>query len=101
MDTDSRVEQWRNAKRDRDFTTADQIRKELRAEGIDPDQPQSLRKSYRSDLKGGAADKLEKWRAAKAERDYATADKIRAELRAEGIEPDASPRRAISIEEKV
>ena len=31
------LDQWREAKRAKDFTTADRIREELRAKGIEPD----------------------------------------------------------------
>lgn len=35
--TETRLEQWVQAKRDKDFSTADAIRAELRAKGVEPD----------------------------------------------------------------
>ena len=34
---EEQLDQWREAKRAKDFTTADRIREELRAKGIEPD----------------------------------------------------------------
>jgi len=83
LGADDRLERWREAKANRDFVTADAIRAELRAEGMDPDKPEhSGRGKWAND------DRLDRWREAKANRDFATADAIRTELRAEGIDPD-------------
>lgn len=82
---DEKVELWRKAKADKDYVTADALRSELRAAGIDPDAPKGGR-SYED--KWARDDRMERWREAKANRDFATADALRVELRAEGYDPD-------------
>eukprot|EP00931_Biecheleriopsis_adriatica_P051790 TRINITY_DN30069_c0_g1_i1.p1 TRINITY_DN30069_c0_g1~~TRINITY_DN30069_c0_g1_i1.p1 ORF type:complete len:388 (+),score=55.06 TRINITY_DN30069_c0_g1_i1:49-1212(+) len=124
----SKLDRWREAKAKRDYGTADRLRAELRAEGIDPDVPlwkdtrdlmkqrhaatasqhvasadqqlTGLRKegvdpegSTARDTNDKIQEKVVQWRAAKAKRQWALADKIRNELRALGVDPD--PRRAV------
>eukprot|EP00927_Polykrikos_kofoidii_P071655 TRINITY_DN6790_c0_g1_i1.p1 TRINITY_DN6790_c0_g1~~TRINITY_DN6790_c0_g1_i1.p1 ORF type:complete len:602 (-),score=111.01 TRINITY_DN6790_c0_g1_i1:251-2056(-) len=112
-DTEAQLERWVDAKRQKDFSLADEIRSALRSKGVDPDtvrpsgrtlQEQSLYASLRAGggtmlltpaaaLPGAKFDaeteaKLDRWVAAKREKDFGTADTIRSELRTLGVEPD-------------
>uniref|UniRef100_A0A7S4UV66 Uncharacterized protein n=1 Tax=Alexandrium monilatum TaxID=311494 RepID=A0A7S4UV66_9DINO len=93
--TEAKLDRWVLAKREKDFGTADALRAELRAAGLEPD---SLRPPDREvpSLSRNAAKvhdayteaQLDRWVQAKRDKDFASADAIRAELRAQGIEPD-------------
>mmetsp|Transcript_71721 Transcript_71721/g.233157 ORF Transcript_71721/g.233157 Transcript_71721/m.233157 type:complete len:1558 (-) Transcript_71721:208-4881(-) len=91
--TEEKLERWVLAKRDKDWATADTLRSEFRAMGIEPD----LVRPPDRELVGGAStavldpaveSKLDRWVLAKREKDWAKADSIRSELRTVGIEPD-------------
>ena len=101
-DTEPLLEAWIEAKRAKDFGRADQIREQLRAKGVEPD---NARPSHRAQQQAAAlaaysapvappqhdattAAKLDEWVAAKRAKDFATADRLREELRAMGVEPD-------------
>mmetsp|Transcript_129296 Transcript_129296/g.322292 ORF Transcript_129296/g.322292 Transcript_129296/m.322292 type:complete len:1016 (+) Transcript_129296:43-3090(+) len=90
VSTEARLDQWVAAKRDKDFTTADAIREELRAKGIEPDlvRPSDKDLQRTSAVDAAVEVRLDQWVQAKRDKDFATADAIRAELRANGIEPD-------------
>jgi len=80
-DTQGKWDMWRQAKANRDFKTADNLRAELRADGVDPDQPK-----WKS---ADTEDLLKRWQAAKKIKDYKIADALRTQLRNAGIDPDA------------
>jgi len=80
---EQKVSDWKAAKADRDYATADRLRAELRDAGYDPDKPH-LQPSQDPDILA----KIEQWREAKESKDFITADLIRSELRAKGVEPD-------------
>jgi len=104
------VRQWYEAKDSNNFGVADTIRAALRAKGIEPSEcqrppPAGRQKSYgavgggssRASPYGGSAagafdsateQQLDEWLVAKQSKDFSTADAIRTELRAQGIEPD-------------
>jgi len=92
--TEAQLDRWVQAKRDKDFSTADAIRNELRGMGLEPDHLRPSDKDMGSTM--GSAKKydsytetrLEQWVQAKRDKDFSTADAIRAELRAKGVEPD-------------
>jgi cysteinyl-tRNA synthetase len=84
MDTDQKVLEWKEAKANKDFVTADALRAELRAAGVDPDKPRQRRSQDSDEWK------IQEWRDAKANKDFVTADLIRSELRAKGVDPDPS-----------
>merc|ERR1712187_164358 len=90
--TDGRLDEWLAAKRSKDFATADAIRDELRATGIDPDtvRPPGWEVKANGGKTGDAwmDEQLDKWLIAKRQKDFATADAIRDELRALGVDPD-------------
>merc|ERR1712187_267892 len=90
--TDGRLDEWLAAKRSKDFATADAIRDELRATGIDPDtvRPPGWEVKANGGKTGDAwmDEQLDKWLIAKRMKDFATADAIRDELRAMGVDPD-------------
>jgi len=86
---EQKVREWKDAKANKDFSTADRIRSELRDAGFDPDK-RGGGKSREPDVDF----KIQQWQEAKASKDFITADLIRSELRAKGIEPDSSTRGA-------
>merc|ERR1711972_1024301 len=86
------LDEWLAAKRSKDFATADAIRDELRATGIDPDTVRPP--GWEVKANGGKTgdpwmeEQLDKWLIAKRQGDFATADAMRYELRAMGVDPD-------------
>merc|ERR1719401_2551902 len=90
--TEQQLDKWLVAKRSRDFVTADAIRDELRGMGIDPDtvRPRGWEHQAGNGSTGDALteQQLDQWVAAKRQKDFATADALREELRAKGIDPD-------------
>ena len=94
-DDEAKLDQWVAAKRGKDYATADRIREELRAKGIEPD---TARPAGPGGTKKPAPDAhvpdavidrlLDEWVAAKRAKDFATADRIRDQLRSKGVEPD-------------
>merc|ERR1712066_884983 len=91
-ETDEQLDRWLVAKRSKDFETADAIRDELRAVGVDPDtvRPRGWEASAAPTNTGDAWTEmqLDKWLAAKRSKDFATADAIRDNLRQLGVDPD-------------
>merc|ERR1712217_539461 len=93
---EEQLDKWLIAKRSKDFATADAIRDELRAIGIDPDTVRPP--GWTPSAPGGAGsgktgdewtdEQLDRWLIAKRSKDFATADMIREELRAVGVDPD-------------
>ena len=80
--TEAMLDAWVDAKRAKDFHTADRIRNELRASGIDPEQERPSKGSDWS-MKGSdwsrstqrqSEDMLDKWVEAKRNKDFETAD---------------------------
>jgi len=101
---ESKLDAWVAAKRAKDFATADNLRSELRAVGVDPDTerpghshtPQAKPKvpSMVKLLPGDPLDPrltemLEGWSRAKREKDYDRADAIRQAVRDSGYDPDS------------
>eukprot|EP00747_Dinoflagellata_sp_TGD_P023620 gnl/TRDRNA2_/TRDRNA2_129943_c0_seq4.p1 gnl/TRDRNA2_/TRDRNA2_129943_c0~~gnl/TRDRNA2_/TRDRNA2_129943_c0_seq4.p1 ORF type:complete len:455 (+),score=47.79 gnl/TRDRNA2_/TRDRNA2_129943_c0_seq4:73-1437(+) len=89
------LDEWVEAKRGKNFAVADRIRNELRAKGIEPEVERPAGSGGQSSKGFGAkisdkeiASMLDGWEAAKYNKDFATADKIRTELRGHGVEPD-------------
>eukprot|EP00966_Prymnesium_polylepis_P105264 2437923-Prymnesium_polylepis.1 len=103
LPVEAKLDQWVAAKRAKDFATADHLREELRAAGIDAE------KARPAHALGGAPPftpqymapppplppppsdterKLDQWVAAKRGKDFATADHLREELRARGIDAE-------------
>lgn len=112
------VKRWSDARKERDYETADRIRAELREQGLEPDViaarmvARSARSGRRLSLTGRATPTegerakppavakipsgptqaqlllARKWEQAKRERDYETADRIRATLRSAGFEAE-------------
>ena len=80
------LREWVDAKRARDAATAERLRDEMRAVGIDP---VAVRPSVHpeDDAPPETQARIAQWVAAHGRRDYATADRLRDELRALGIEP--------------
>jgi cysteinyl-tRNA synthetase len=107
---------WHEAKEQRNFGIADEIRDRLRAQGIEPahcphpDEGSSYGKSKSAGRSTRSAPysasssgipkhtdrhteaELARWLRAKQDKDFATADAIRAKLREQGVDPDR-PRR--------
>merc|ERR1711920_920902 len=94
-------DQWEEARAQKDYATADAIRASLRDRGI---APQKERPGPPKALPGATARpgpytasaqafgpeveaELNQWEEARAQKDYATADAIRASLRDRGIDP--------------
>jgi len=95
-ETEKKLDLWAEAKRVRDFSTADAIRADLRTRGIEPDTmrpPGHLPQSQQPHQATQPFDtftqqQLDSWVVAKRNKDFTTADSIRAKLRRKGIEPD-------------
>jgi len=89
-ETEARLDQWVEAKRNKDFAMADAIRDEMRSRGIEPDRARPSDKELQRTMQVDAVTeaKLDQWVQAKRDKDFATADAIRAEMRAVGLEPD-------------
>merc|ERR1712176_1730039 len=89
---DEQLDRWLLAKRSKDFTTADMIRDELRAVGVDPDtvRPPGWEVQVSGGKTGNASidEQLDKWLIAKRSKDFVTADMLRDELRSMGVNPD-------------
>merc|ERR1712096_72764 len=92
-ETEAKLERFPAAIRNQDFATADAIRNELRAKDIDADTVTAARTApalghaMRYDAETEA--KLERFAAAIQNQDFATADAIRNELRAQASMPTA------------
>merc|ERR1719204_2933758 len=87
----AKLDDWVRAKREKDFTTADAIRADLRALGLEPDilrPPGSDAPGPHSRFDMDTEEKLDQWVVAKRDKNWDMADALRAELRAIGIEPD-------------
>merc|ERR1719497_184814 len=90
--TEMQLDNWLAAKRSKDFATADAIRDELRSMGVDPDTVRPP--GWEVKVNGGKTgdpwmdEQLDKWLIAKRQKDFATADAIRDELRSMGVDPD-------------
>jgi len=89
--TEERLDQWVQAKRDKNFELADSIRADLRADGIEPDNVRPPgwngndgRRGYDEETEK----ELDRWVTAKRDKNWELADAIREDLRARGIEPD-------------
>jgi len=108
------LEQWVAAKRRRDFETSDRIRAEMEDAGVSPEEyrpapsrrpsdsrftaPSRRPPDLRRERQEGAWDLpplskemeelLEQWVAAKRQRDFETSDRIRAEMKDAGVNPE-------------
>eukprot|EP01062_Namystynia_karyoxenos_P014537 TRINITY_DN15236_c0_g1_i1.p1 TRINITY_DN15236_c0_g1~~TRINITY_DN15236_c0_g1_i1.p1 ORF type:complete len:345 (+),score=39.13 TRINITY_DN15236_c0_g1_i1:65-1036(+) len=91
-------ERWVAAKLERDYMLSDSIQVELRHLGVYTDEswlrearPSSDQPPQQRRGSTGVVDaRLDAWHAARRARDFSTADRIRSELRAVGIEPDGT-----------
>ena len=100
-DMNDKLEEWVAAKRARDFVTADRLRSELEANGY---HPEKLRPPPGGGGRGGPYDDgrgrggggfggdghrlFDEWLAAKRRRDFETSDRLRAEMKSEGFNPE-------------
>jgi len=92
------LDEWVEAKRAKDFDKADSIREQLRAQGVDPDTVRPKGSSawggggcgggYGVGYPPGVERMLDRWVEAKKGKHFEDADRIRDELRRQGIEPD-------------
>merc|ERR1712194_827340 len=97
---------WEEAKQSKDYQAADEIRAALRAVNVEPDLERDPNRGgggggRRDEPRGGGGggggrrggrdnveDLLDRWVSAKRDRDFQTADDIRAQLRDLGVEPE-------------
>ena len=96
---EAKLKEWVDAKRTKDFETADRLREELRA-GDPPVNPDVVRPSPGANLGGAYSQpqrydaetnaQLDKWVDAKRGKNFSLADKLREELRAKGVDPDTA-----------
>merc|ERR1712157_139245 len=98
-ETESQLDRWVAAKREKDFAMADSIREQLRARGIEPDRARPSDKDlavaqpqwsgFVSAVPSGAVQpqqvewQLDRWVEAKRAKDFDAADQIRRQLRAQ------------------
>eukprot|EP00416_Gambierdiscus_australes_P019384 CAMPEP_0171058498 /NCGR_PEP_ID=MMETSP0766_2-20121228/2529_1 /TAXON_ID=439317 /ORGANISM="Gambierdiscus australes, Strain CAWD 149" /LENGTH=592 /DNA_ID=CAMNT_0011513783 /DNA_START=80 /DNA_END=1860 /DNA_ORIENTATION=+ len=99
--TEQQLDQWVKAKREKDFTTADTIRADLRSRGIEPDIVRPP--GHDVIIDDEVERKLDMWVQAKRDKNFGIADSIRSELRAKGVDPDTvrPPGYDVVIDEKV
>ena len=91
------LEQWVTAKRSRDFETSDRIRAQMKEAGVNPENLRPAPGNGGGGRYGGGGgggrygddqnDLLDQWVNAKRGRDFETADKIRGQLEAMGVNP--------------
>ena len=95
--TDSILDRWVEAKRAKDWFTADKLREELRSMGVEPETTRPAHRPGQDSASAGppayvpdaaTEAKLDEWVSAKRQKDFATADRLREELRAQGVNPD-------------
>ena len=116
--SEEKLDRWVEAKRARDFDLADRLREELRRDGVEPDkarpplgaeqayhhstqQPMMMHQQYQQPMMimqqqvaasttsvSATDEKLDRWVEAKRARDFNLADRLREELRRDGVEPD-------------
>jgi len=77
---EAQLDQWVEARAEKDWGTADSIRDSLRSRGISPskERPQ---KDFQAEI--------EQWQRAKKAKDFDRSDRIRESLRAQGCDPDS------------
>ena len=90
------LDRWVAAKRERDYETSDKIQDELRSQhGIDPNKARPSKRAREEMAQKPAVmtpmtnELLDRWTEAKRDMDFATADRIRQDLRGMGIDPDS------------
>jgi len=83
------LNQWFDAKEQKNFRVADAIRDTLRAKGVEPAHCQ---KPGSAGLDVTMEAELQEWFEARDAKDFATADRIREGLRAKGVEPSQCQR---------
>merc|ERR1740121_1419809 len=82
------LDAWVEAKKAKDFPTADALRAELRNRGVDPDKARPFGSAPCKGSEIWVEDQLDAWVDSKRGKRYAEADRIRDELRAMGVDPD-------------
>ena len=100
-DTNDLLDRWTEAKRQKNFAKSDALREQLRARGIEPDAARPSQKQLAATASSGGGRppppphmdteteaKLDQWVNAKRAKDFATADRLREEMCAAGVEPD-------------
>eukprot|EP00928_Gymnodinium_smaydae_P053451 TRINITY_DN37436_c0_g1_i1.p1 TRINITY_DN37436_c0_g1~~TRINITY_DN37436_c0_g1_i1.p1 ORF type:complete len:342 (-),score=67.58 TRINITY_DN37436_c0_g1_i1:103-1059(-) len=92
---EGKLDRWVEAKLNQDYALADEIRNEIRALGINPDDARPARLASdaafpapKAALDADTQRQLDLWVEAKRAKDFATADAIRVQLRAIGVDPD-------------
>lgn len=107
------IADWKDAKRNKDYARSDRIRADLQARGIDAEQTVGRPGDWKCEKCGAVvyASKercfkcgtgkpvpveqiIQAWKAAKAARDYATSDRLRAELQERGVDAEQTVARA-------
>jgi len=83
-EVEAALDEWVEARSQKDWSTADSIRDVLRKSGVEPDK---MRPSSVRDLTPEY--ELGNWQRAKQARDFTRADKIRESLRSKGVDPDS------------
>eukprot|EP00308_Calcidiscus_leptoporus_P023042 CAMPEP_0119380862 /NCGR_PEP_ID=MMETSP1334-20130426/57969_1 /TAXON_ID=127549 /ORGANISM="Calcidiscus leptoporus, Strain RCC1130" /LENGTH=177 /DNA_ID=CAMNT_0007400805 /DNA_START=15 /DNA_END=544 /DNA_ORIENTATION=- len=83
------LDRWVNAKRARKFEEADALRAELRSLGVEPDEARPSLAAQARLQSAANEEKLDAWVNAKRAKDWPTADALREELRAVGVDPEA------------
>lgn len=84
------LDRWEDAKRNRDFAQSDAIRDRLRSIGVDADVERGHKRD-KPRARGHVAEverELDRWEEAKRNKDFATSDAIRNQLRSQGIDAD-------------
>ena len=96
MVNEQMLDDWVKAKRMKNYSDADRIRDELRAKGIEPEKKRPGFDARAAPPKPppppeiDIEEQLDLWVKAKRAKDFATADRIRGDLRIRGVEPEAA-----------
>merc|ERR1712196_86064 len=83
------LDDWVDAKRARDFASADGIRERLRTLGVDPDRERPPGHT-RQQGDGDVERMLDDWVDAKRAKDFGRADSLRNRLRQLGVDPEVA-----------
>jgi len=82
---EAQMDEWEEAREQKDWAAADEIRAALRSRGRSPAKERGGRR-------GSVDDELYQWQRAKQAKDFARSDRLRASLRDKGVDVDAKNR---------
>lgn len=88
-DIEADLDRWVEAKRAKDFDTADAIREKLKAQGVDA-ETERPKNAPAGGSRQATERLLDQWVDAKRAKDFATADSLREKLWSQGVDPEVA-----------